>query len=226
MKGADSAKTIKANLHGSDAGGGSSPPEPETAQAWEWPPPGRDGQHHHRGSYRKSRCYATVSIHISIAETASSSAYAEMYSIDAVSQQVSKLINSQERLTLGAKYPGDTPARQAEALGEPINDEHVILVDILHVLGGGNGSAVAVARVVVARVELVADEGGAATADVLDLGQLRIRDDPAGRVARVRGQDDGSTAGNLLGDLVGVDVVAILLGQRHGNGSKLFSHKS
>lgn len=155
--------------------------------------------------------------------TAPSSTYAEMYSIDIVSQQTSKLINSWNRRTLGAKDPGDTPSRQAEALGEPINDEDIILVDILHVLGGGNGSAVAVARVVVAGVELVADEGGAATADVLDLGQLRVRDDPAGRVARVGGQDDGGAAGNLLRDLVGVNVVAILLGQGHGNGSELFS---
>lgn len=84
-----------------------------------------------------------------------------------------------------------------------------------------DGRAVAVAGVVVARVKLVADQGGALAADVLDLGQLRILHDAAGRVARVGGQDDAGAAGNLLGDLVRVDVVAVLFGQRDRNGGEL-----
>ena len=84
-----------------------------------------------------------------------------------------------------------------------------------------DGGAVAVARVVVARVELVADQGGALAADVLDLGQLRVLDDEAGRVARIRGDDDAGAAGDFLSDLVRVDVVAVLFRERDRNGSKL-----
>lgn len=45
--------------------------------------------------------------------------------------------------------------------------------------------------------------------DVLDLCKLWILDDLAGRVARVRGQDDRGSASDLFGDLLGMDVVAI-----------------
>lgn len=126
-------------------------------------------------------------------------------------------------LTLGTNDPCDTPARKTEALGKTVNDEHIILIDILDVLGGGNGSTVAVASVVVAGVELVADKGGTATANVLDLSQLGVGNDTAGRVTGVGGEDDGSTTGDFLGDLVGVDVVSILFGQRDRNSSKLYN---
>src|SRR5690349_7760663 len=46
---------------------------------------------------------------------------------------------------------------------------------------GADGGAVAIAGVVVASVELIAHEGGALAADVLDLGKLRVLDDLAGR---------------------------------------------
>ncbi len=45
--------------------------------------------------------------------------------------------------------------------------------------------------------------------DVLDLCQLWILDDLAGRVARVRRQDDRGSASDLFGDLFGMDMVAI-----------------
>lgn len=125
------------------------------------------------------------------------------------------------KLTLGAQDPGNSPSGKAEALGETVNDEDIILVDVLDVLGSGNGGTIAVAGVVVAGVKLVADEGGAATADVLDLGELRVGDNTAGRVAGVGGQDDRSTTSNFLGNLVGVDVVSVALVQRDGNGGEL-----
>lgn len=86
---------------------------------------------------------------------------------------------------------------------------------------GGDGLAIAIRGVVVTRVELIADEGRTATADVLDLGQLRVLDDTAGRVAGVGGQDDTGTTGDLLCDLVRVDMVAILFVQRNRDGSEL-----
>lgn len=113
-------------------------------------------------------------------------------------------------LTLGANDPCDSPSGKSETLGETINDQNIILIDILNVLGRGDGGAVAVAGVVVARVELVADEGGTATADVLDLGQLRVGNDTAGGVSGVGGEDDRGTTGNFLGNLVGVDVISVL----------------
>jgi hypothetical protein len=128
---------------------------------------------------------------------------------------------SWESLTLGTNDPGNSPSGKTEALGETVNDEDIILVDILNVLGSRDGGTIAVARVVVAGVELIANKGGSITADVLDLGELGVGNDTAGRVARVGGQDDRSTSSNFLGDLVGVDVVAVALGERDGNGSKL-----
>ena len=122
---------------------------------------------------------------------------------------------------LGPQDPGHAPPGQPEALGQPVDDEHVVLVDVHDVLGRADGRAVAVGRVVVARVELVADEGGAAAADVLDLGQLRVLDDPAGRVARVGGQNDTRASSDFLGDLVRVDVVTVLLVQGNWDGSEL-----
>lgn len=122
---------------------------------------------------------------------------------------------------LGAEDPRDSPAWEAEALGQAVDDEDVVLVDVDDVFGGADGGAVAVAGVVVARVELVRDEGGALPADVLDLGQLGVGDDAAGGVPRVGGEDDAGAAGDFLGDLLGVDVVAVLLGQGDGDGGEL-----
>lgn len=123
--------------------------------------------------------------------------------------------------TLGSQNPRNSPARQSEALGETVDDEDVILVDVLDVLSGRDGGAIAGAGVVVTRVELVADEGGAAAANVLDLGQLGVGDDSTGGVARVGGEDDGGAAGDLFCNLVGVDVVTVFLLQRDGDGGKL-----
>lgn len=122
---------------------------------------------------------------------------------------------------LGTKNPSDSPTGETESLCKTVDDKDVVFIDILDVLGGRDGAAVAVARVVVTRVELVADESGTATANILDLSQLRVLDNTAGRVAWVRGQNDGGTASNLFRNLVRMDVVSVLFGQRDGNSSKL-----
>jgi hypothetical protein len=125
-------------------------------------------------------------------------------------------------LTLRSNDPRNTPSGQSEALGKAIDNQDIVLVNILDVLGGRDGRTIAVAGVVVSRVELVTDKGGAASAKILNLGQLRVGNDSAGRVAGVGGKDDGGTTGDFLGNLVGVDVVAVLFGEGHGDGRELY----
>lgn len=122
---------------------------------------------------------------------------------------------------LGAQDPGDSPAGKPEALGETVDDEDVVLVDIIDILRSGDGGAVAVAGVVVARVELVADKGRVATAEILDLGQLRIGNDSTSGIAGVGSQDDRGAAGDFLGNLVGMDMVAIFFRERNRNRGEL-----
>lgn len=105
-------------------------------------------------------------------------------------------------------------------------ETRTILVDVNHILGATDRAAVAIGGIVVATVELVQDQGRAVTADVLDLGQLLMRDKVTRRVSGVRGQQYLSATGNLLGDLVGVDVIVVLLGQRDGYGGNLPRHGS
>lgn len=88
-------------------------------------------------------------------------------------------------------------------------------------LGSTDGAAVAVGGIIVAAVELIKNEGGAVTADVLDLSQLLVRYKVASGVTRVGGKQHLSTTGDLLGDLVGVDVVVVVLGQRDRDGGDL-----
>lgn len=122
---------------------------------------------------------------------------------------------------LGAQDPGHSPARQAESLSQPVDDENIVVINVLDVFGGRNHGAVAFGGVVVAAVELVHDEGGTVTADVLNLAQFRIRDHLACGVARVGGEDDRSTAGDFLSDLVGVHVVLVVTRQRNGDSCDL-----
>lgn len=127
----------------------------------------------------------------------------------------------QGSLTFRSQNPGNTPSRKPEALSQAINDQNIVLIDVFNVLGGRDGAAITVARVVVAGVELIADEGGPTTADVLDLGQLGVRNHSSRGIARVRRQDDGGAALDLLLNLRGVNVIAILLRQGDRDGGKL-----
>lgn len=90
----------------------------------------------------------------------------------------------------GAENPGDTPARETEALGEAVNDEDIVFVDVFDVVSGGDDGAVTVGGVVVTAVEFVHDQGGAVTADVLDLGEFWVGDHLTGGVSGVGGEDD------------------------------------
>lgn len=92
--------------------------------------------------------------------------------------------------TLGSDNPSNSPTGKSETLSKTVDDQNVVLVDILDVLSGGDGGTIAVAGVVVSGVEFVANESGATTANVLDLGKLRVGNDSAGRVSWVRGQND------------------------------------
>lgn len=86
---------------------------------------------------------------------------------------------------LGANDPGYTPSRKTESLGETVNDEHIVLVHVLDVVGGRDDGAVAVCGVVVSAVELVHDQSRAVSADVLDLGEFGVGDHLAGWVTGV-----------------------------------------
>lgn len=99
--------------------------------------------------------------------------------------------------------------------------KQTILVDVNHIGGAADGGAVAVGGVVVTTVELIQNQGRAVTANVLDLCQLVVLHEVAGWVTRVRGQQHLRATSDFLGDLIGVDVVVILLRQRDGNGSNL-----
>ena len=114
-----------------------------------------------------------------------------------------------------ADDPRHAPAGKAEALGQAVDDQHVILVDVDDVGCRADDRAVAVGGVVVAAVELVHDQGGAIAAEILDVGQLRVDHHLPRRVSGVRGQDDGRAARDFLGNLVRVNVVVIFA--RQGN---------
>ena len=60
--------------------------------------------------------------------------------------------------SFGADDPADAPAGKAEALGQAVDDDDVVSVDVDDVGGGGDGGAVTVGAVVVPSVELVKDE--------------------------------------------------------------------
>ena len=117
--------------------------------------------------------------------------------------------------------PRDAPSGQAETLGHAVDKQDVVFVHVLDVGGRARSSAVTVAAVVVARVELVEDDGGAVAADVLDQGHFVVFEGVAGWVAGIRGEDDGGAAGELFGDFVGVDVVAVFAGERGGDGDEV-----
>lgn len=88
-------------------------------------------------------------------------------------------------------------------------------------LGSTNRAAVTIGCIVVATVELVQNQSRAVTANILDLGQLVMRHKVTRRVTGVRGQQYLGTTGNFLGNLVGVDVIVVLLRQRDRNGGNL-----
>ncbi len=88
---------------------------------------------------------------------------------------------------------------------------------------GADGATVTVASIVVSRVELIAHESGAVSADVLDFSQLWVGDNAASWVTWVRGNDDSGTTGDLFGDLVRVDMITIFLGQGDRDCGKLRS---
>jgi hypothetical protein len=103
---------------------------------------------------------------------------------------------------------------------------HTVLVDVHDVLGTTQGRSITVGGVVVSAVELVQNQGGTATADILDASKLWVGNDVAGRVTRVGGQDNRGTASNLFCDLVRVDVVVVVFGQWNGDGRKLQNQSS
>ena len=79
----------------------------------------------------------------------------------------------------------------------------IIHIDVLHKAGARYGGAVAVIRVVVARVELVHDQRAAAPTDVHNLAELCALDGVAGGISRIGRQDDLDASLDLVPDLFG-----------------------
>lgn len=121
----------------------------------------------------------------------------------------------------GTNDPCDAPSRQSKPLRQPVNEENVIFVHIFDIVRRTHGRPITVAGVVVATVELIHDQRRSITTNILDLGQLGILDNLAGRVARIGRQDYRRAPGNFLGDFVGMDMIVITLRQRRWNGRKL-----
>ena len=95
------------------------------------------------------------------------------------------------------------------------------LVNVHDVISSAHGGTVTVARVVVATVEFIHDQRCSITAQILDLCQLRVLHHLTCRVARVGGQDDRSTARNLIRNLLRMDMIAICFGQGRGYRSEV-----
>lgn len=117
--------------------------------------------------------------------------------------------------------PSNSPAWKSEALGHAVNEQDVVVVDVYNIGGCGDSGPVTIMVVVVARIELVEDESRAVTADVLNTRQLFNGQGMTSWVSRVGGQDDGGATSKFLGDLVGMDVVAILTRQWTWNSNEL-----
>lgn len=134
---------------------------------------------------------------------------------------------------LGADNPSNTPTRKTESLGKTVNDQDIVLVDIDNVVCGRNDATITIGSVIVTTyvisireflrssfpheltVEFVHDQSSPLTANVLDLGKLRVGHDLAGRITRVGGQNNGGTTGNFLSNFLRVDVVVVVAGERN-----------
>lgn len=113
--------------------------------------------------------------------------------------------------------PSYAPAWETEALGQSIDNEHVVIVNIDDVVCRANDGAIAVRRVVVPAVELIHDESRAVAAEILNLGEFRVHHHLSRWITWVGSQDDGRAAGDFFGDLVRVDVVVVLAAQGDGD---------
>ena len=96
-----------------------------------------------------------------------------------------------------------------------------ILVDILHVRCTADRRAITIRRVVVATVELIQNQRRAIPTNILDARQLLIGDEVTRGVTGVGGENDGGSTSDLLGDLVGVNVIVVVFGEGHRDRSDL-----
>lgn len=95
------------------------------------------------------------------------------------------------------------------------------MVDVHHVGSTTDSRSITVSGVVVAAIELIQDQRSAISANVLNLRQLFIGHKMSGGIAGVGREEHRRATSDFLGDLVGVNVIVIFLGQGHGNRSDL-----
>ncbi len=108
-----------------------------------------------------------------------------MNSLEQVSSHT-KLAIRVNLTNLGANNPRNSPARQPEPLGESINEQNVILINILDILRCADSSTITVRGVVVSSIELIHDQGCSISADILDLRQLGILNNFSSGITRIR----------------------------------------
>ena len=121
----------------------------------------------------------------------------------------------------GPDDPGYAPSGKAETLRHAVDEEDIIFVHVFDVFRCADGRAITVACVVIPAIELVHDQRGAIAADVLDFFEFGVGHDLASGVARIGGEDYGCAAGDFVGDLVWVNVVAVGFAQGGGDGGKV-----
>jgi hypothetical protein len=119
--------------------------------------------------------------------------------------------------------PCNSPSRKSESLCESVNDQDIVFINVVDVLRCTNCGAVAIASIVVSAIKFVHDQCSPVSTDILDLSKLRVLDHSSSRVSRVRCQNYRRTTCNLFCNLVRVDMVSILLGQRTRNRSELLN---
>jgi hypothetical protein len=117
--------------------------------------------------------------------------------------------------------PRDSPSWKSESLSETINDQDIVLVNVIDVLCGTDGGTIAVGGIVISTVELIHDQCGSVTADILNLGEFGVLDYFSGGITGVRGEDDGCSSGDFFGNLVRVDMVSIFFTERRWDSCKL-----
>lgn len=119
---------------------------------------------------------------------------------------------------LGANKPCNPPPWKSKALGEAVDDDNIVFIDIFDILGGTDDGTVTFVQIVIATVELIHDQGGTVAAKILNLRELRVGYDLARGVTWVRSEDDAGSTGDFFGNLVWVDVPSILSRERDWDG--------
>lgn len=88
----------------------------------------------------------------------------------------------------GAHEPCHAPAWEAESLGQSVDENHIVPINVDNVRRCRDGGAITAVVIAISSVELVEDQGCSVAAKVLDQSKLFGVESMASWVARVGGQ--------------------------------------